>query len=382
MDIEAPQALLGGQSPAQFMRRHWQRKPLLVRQAWPGVQPPLLRSALFGLARRDDVESRLVVQQGGGWQLRRGPLPRRALPPLRQAGCTLLVQGLDLHVEAAHRMLRHFDFVPLARRDDLMLSWASDGGGVGPHLDAYDVFLLQVQGRRRWRIGRIAEPAAAAWIEDAPLKILRHFAPEQDWLLDPGDMLYLPPGWAHEGTAVGECMTCSIGFRAASRAELADDLLSRLADGDALAQAERRYRDAGQPATASPGQVPAALQAFARRAVSDALRQPGAVERALGESLSEPKAEVWFDAMTGAPATSAAVHVDARSRLLYDDSHIYFNGESFGASGRDARLLRSLADSGRLGAAERRRLSPAASALLNGWLRAGWLREEDGNEPG
>ena len=136
------------------MRRHWQKKPLLVRQAWPGVQPPIARSALFDLASADGVESRLLSRFDGHWRLRHGPLARRALPPLKRADWTLLVQGLDLHCQPAHDMLQRFRFVPEARLDDLMISYASDGGGVGPHLDSYDVFLLQVQGKRRWRIGQ------------------------------------------------------------------------------------------------------------------------------------------------------------------------------------------------------------------------------------
>ena len=164
MDIQAPLALLGGLSPAQFMRRHWQKKPLLVRQAWPGVQPPLGRAALFDLAAQDDVESRLVQRRADGrWAVRQGPMPRRALPPVARPDWTLLVQGLDLHEPAAHAMLSRFRFVPDARLDDLMVSWASDGGGVGPHLDSYDVFLIQAQGRRRWRAS--SRQSWRAWCE-------------------------------------------------------------------------------------------------------------------------------------------------------------------------------------------------------------------------
>ena len=188
MDLDEPLPLLGGLSPTQFMRRHWQKKPLLVRQALPGIGAPLPRAELFALAARDDVESRLVQRHATGWSLRHGPLPRRALPPLSRPAWTLLVQGLDLHLQAAHELLARFRFVPGARLDDLMLSYASDGGGVGPHLDSYDVFLLQVHGRRRWRVGR---PADAAFVEGLPLKILRRFEPEHDWLLEPGDLLWI-----------------------------------------------------------------------------------------------------------------------------------------------------------------------------------------------
>jgi len=373
MDLNAPLALLGGLTPAAFMRRHWQKKPLLVRQALPGVQPPLARAALFALAGQDEVESRLVVRRAdGGWTLRRGPLARRALPPLRQRQWTLLVQGLDLHHAAAHQMLRRFGFIPQARLDDLMLSWASDGGGVGPHVDAYDVFLLQVQGARRWRIGPAND---VSFVEGLPLKILRRFEPVDEWLLEPGDMLYLPPGWGHDGAAVGESMTASIGFRAASRGELAAELLARLADSDSPSAPQRRYRDASQPATTAPGLVPSALQDFARAAVQDALRRPGAVERVLGEWLSEPKAEVWFE--RGAAASGhGALRLDAGSRLLYDAQHLYLNGESFRCSGADARALHQLADTGRLAASGRARLSTAARALTDEWISAGWLHEE------
>ena len=203
------------------------------------------------------------------------------------------MQGLDLHVQAAHEMLARFRFVPDARLDDLMLSYASDGGGVGPHLDSYDVFLMQVQGRRRWRIGRARDRAL---VEGVPLKILRHFEPEHEWLLEPGDMLYLPPLWAHDGVAVGECMTASVGFRAPGAAELARELLPRLAEAIEPADSARLYRDARQPATAAPGCIPPALQAFAAHALQRALRDPDGLDRALGRMLTEPKASVWFDA--------------------------------------------------------------------------------------
>ncbi len=191
--LDAPLVLLGGLSPQQFMSRYWQKKPLLIRQAVPGVKPPIDRPTLFDLAAQDDVESRLIVQKNSGdWSLRHGPVARRSLPKLSQSGWTLLVQGLDLHVPAAHELLNQFRFVPEARLDDVMISYATDGGGVGPHYDSYDVFLLQVHGRRRWRVGPLKD---ASLCPDVPLKILSNFEPEYEWLLEPGDMLYLPPMW-------------------------------------------------------------------------------------------------------------------------------------------------------------------------------------------
>lgn len=367
MDVHAKTPLLGGLSPAQFMRRHWEKKPLLVRQAWPGVQAPVTRAQAFQLAGSDDVESRLVVRSGGGWQVRQGPLPRRALPPVAQPQWTLLVQGLDLHVDAARELLQPFRFVPEARLDDLMISWASDGGGVGPHVDAYDVFLLQVAGRRRWRVGRVAD---ASFIDGLPLKILRRFEPEFDWVLEPGDMLYLPPLWGHDGIAEGECMTCSVGFRSPDADGLAGDLLQRLADGE---PGRRLYRDPGQPATAAPGAVPAALLDFARQAVQRRLAEPGALERSLGEALTEPKPRVWFSGRDGA-SLACGVRLDRRSRMLYDERHVFINGESFRVAGRDARLMRQLADARMLDARGCTALSAGARDVVLGWLEDGWLQ--------
>ena len=382
MDITRPSALLGGLAPHVFMRRHWQKKPLLVRQALAGGATLLSRAQLFELAAQESVESRLVVRASGRWSLRHGPLKRAALPPLKQPQWTLLVQGLDLHVPAARALLDRFRFVPDARLDDLMLSYATDGGGVGPHVDSYDVFLLQAQGRRRWRIGRVRAPRL---VPDMPLKILANFEAEHEWLLEPGDMLYLPPGWAHDGVADGACLTCSIGFRAAGRDELGREVLQRLLEGAESEGAGPLYRDPRQPATDAPARIPAPLQARAADAVARLLGDRSALDCALGEVLSEPKRAVWFDAgSAGGVAASSSVALDRRTRMLYDDRHVYINGESFRAAGRDARLMRALADRRALTARERAALSPAAHALLEDWLCAGWLRSggaEDGAQP-
>lgn len=379
MDIDAPLALLGGLSPAAFMRRHWQKKPLLVRGAWPGLRPPLPRSRLFALAAHPDVESRLVVRDGTLWTVRHGPLARRALPPAARPGWTLLVQGLDLHDEAAHALLEPFRFGPAARLDDLMVSWASPGGGVGPHLDSYDVFLLQLQGQRRWRIARARRAAERAFVEGLPLRILQRFEPTHEWVLEPGDMLYLPPGWAHDGVAEGgDCMTASVGYRAPAAGEIARELLARA--GDDGRPDERLYADPSQPATSHPGELPLDLVAFAHDAVARALRDPGLLERALGEWLTEPKARVWFEPGAARPTHPAhglhgALRLDPRTRMLYDRRHVYVNGESFVAGGRDARLLQRLADRRALSGNEVAQLGAPARAVMADWLAAGWLRE-------
>ena len=369
MTITEPMTLLGGLSPAQFMRRHWQKRPLLIRQAVPGLTSFVSRAELFELAGQEGVESRVIAHTGKAWTLRHGPFARRSLPPVSRPAWTLLVQGLDTHLDAAHEVLSRFRFVPDARLDDLMVSWASDGGGVGPHVDSYDVFLLQIHGRRRWRI---APPGDATLVEGVPLKILKHFAPQDDWVLEPGDMLYLPPGWGHDGVAVGECMTASIGFRAAGRAELRDEVLQRMLDASERPDPDPLYRDPKQPATQQPALIPGALRDFAAREIARWLAEPQALACALGEVLSEPKPSVWFD--TGEPlAAGQGVQLDRRTRMMYDDRHVFINGEAFRAAGRDATLMRRLADERALPATRIAALSDDARELLDQWAQAGWL---------
>jgi 50S ribosomal protein L16 3-hydroxylase len=376
MDISLPLPLLGGLSPAAFMQRYWHKKPLLVRQAIPGFRPLLARSELFELAGQEDVESRLVtLQRSRGkehWSLQRGPFARRALPALKTPEWTVLVQGVDLHNDAVHALMNQFRFIPDARLDDLMISYASEGGGVGPHFDNYDVFLLQAHGQRRWRIGRQHDLSLKPGM---PVKILANFQPEQEFVLEPGDMLYLPPHYAHDGVAVGgECMTYSIGFRSPKAGELAQELLQRLAEDAAEDVGEDFYRDARQAAVAAPAAMPASLERFARQAVQQALKDPLALARALGEAMSEPKPHVWFEA--GArPRGRAGVALDRRTRMLYDEHHIYINGESYRAAGRDAALMRRLADLRMLTGAEVRGASAAARALLGDWCEDGWAHE-------
>lgn len=377
----------------QFMRRHWQKKPLLVRQAVPGFQPLLSRAALFKLAANEQVESRLIVQQAKGWRMKQGPFAPRGLPPLSQKAWTLLVQGVDLHHAGAHALLQKFRFVPDARLDDLMISFATEGGGVGPHFDSYDVFLLQASGRRRWKIGRQKDLTLQ---EGVPLKILQNFEPEQEFVLEAGDMLYLPPRYAHDGVAEGEgdCMTYSIGFRSPGRSELAAELLQRLAElsedeKEANASTGRRstkapdiYRDPGQDATATPAALPADLAAYAGQAVQDALKDPLALACVLGEYMTEPKPSVWFDEAVDEwdddemRAGHTGLRLDARTRMMYDDDHVFINGESYRAKGADATLMRRLADGRSLGPDDLRKASASAIALLGDWHDAGWLRRE------
>jgi 50S ribosomal protein L16 3-hydroxylase len=370
MKILKPVPLLGGLSPEAFMRQHWQKKPLLIRQACAETSMLINRVALFALACQVGVESRLIVRDGSSWQLSHGPFKRRTLPRTDQPGWTLLVQGVDLHVQAAHELLAKFHFLPSARLDDVMVSWASPGGGVGPHVDSYDVFLLQLQGQRRWRIGPVQDTTLES---DAPFKVLRHFVPTQEWVLDAGDMLYLPPGWGHDGVAQGECLTASIGFRAPAQQALGREVLQCLLDGVEPPETDPLYRDPHQSATLNAGRIPVELSTFALDAIERLLRQPKALACALGEVLSEPKPNVWFD-QGQVLQNECGVALDRRTRMAYDDHHVFINGESFRAGGQDARVMRRLADARYLTPVQLERLTTEARDLVDQWTQAGWLR--------
>ena len=371
MDINTPLALLGGLTASQFMRKHWHKKPLLVRQAIPGFKAPIPRARLLAMAGEDGVESRLIQQlDGDNWKLSHGPLSRRSLPALTKPGWTVLVQGVDMHDAKAHELLQQFRFVPEARLDDLMISFATDQGGVGPHFDSYDVFLLQAHGKRRWRIGRQKDLSLQP---DKPLKILSNFEPEEEFVLEPGDMLYLPPKWAHDGVAEGECMTYSIGFRSPDRGELGRELLLRMSDEPDELDAPVIYKDPKQEAVSNPAMIPEGMYEFAREALKKAMAEPLALERALGEYLSDPKPNVWFE-HGDENGMFESVVLDRRTRMMYDAKHIFINGESYLAGGRDATLMRKLADTKALSRKDLATASDDALELLSAWFDAGWVR--------
>lgn len=374
MDINTPLTLLGGLTASQFMRKHWHKKPLLVRQAIPGFKAPIPRARLLAMAGEEGVESRLIQQlEGDNWKLSHGPLSRRSLPALTKPGWTVLVQGVDMHDAKAHELLQQFRFVPEARLDDLMISFATDQGGVGPHFDSYDVFLLQAHGKRRWRIGRQKDLSLQP---GKPLKILSHFEPEEEFVLEPGDMLYLPPKWAHDGVAEGECMTYSIGFRSPDRSELGRELLLRMSDEPDEPETPVIYRDPKQEAVSNPALIPEAMYDFAREALKKAMAEPLALERALGEYLSDPKPNVWFE-HGDENGMFESVVLDRRTRMMYDARHIFINGESYLAGGRDATLMRKLADTRALSRKDLATASDDALELLSSWFDAGWVRSGD-----
>lgn len=365
-------ALLGGLTPRTFLARHWQRRPLLVRGALPGFRPPAGRALLERLSRRDEVESRLVLRRPAGWQVEHGPFTRARLARLPRADWSLLVSGLNLHLPAADALLRRFAFLPQARLDDVMVSLAAPGGGVGPHADAYDVFLIQGTGRRIWRIAR---PQAFAEIPDAPLKLIDGFEPEEEYLVEPGDLLYLPPGWGHEGVALEACTTYSIGFRAPGGAELCTAFLDWL---QARGFADRRYHDPGIAPAARSAQLPKSMIAHARRALAAIRWTPREAAAFLGMTLTTPKPLVAFTQRRAPPAAAfarrlarCAVVLDARSQLLHDGATFFLNGECLRPPARARSALARLADARRAAGAPLARAGLAP--LLREWYGHGWI---------
>ncbi len=356
------------------MRETWQRRPLLIRNAFPGFVPPIGRDRLFALAQGDDVESRLIAHDRGRWTLKHGPFKR--LPSTRRPQWTVLVQGVDLLDDKANALMGRFRFVPDARLDDLMVSYASDGGGVGPHVDSYDVFLLQAWGRRRWRISRQRD---LAQVPGVPLKLLANFRADEEWVLEPGDMLYLPPGVAHDGVALGECLTYSIGFRAPTWQELLEPWLVDFAEH---ADVAGRYSDPGLQATRRPARLSSDITARVHRAL--ARRQPTRTDtqRFLLRYLTEPKAQVVFERPARPLPVSRFVEQAGRrgvtlarpTRMLYAAGALAINGECLTAPADCQRLLHALAAARALTARAMQSVPAAAQGLLHGWYAAGWLR--------
>lgn len=382
MQINQPLTHLGGISPKEFMEKYWHKKPLLIKGAFKDFKPVLSRAELFQLAQSDEVHSRLVQAPQGDdqlhWKVKTGPFQAKDKPAFTKQAWTLLVQGVDLVNDEAAQLLRQFSFIPDARLDDLMISYATDKGGVGPHFDSYDVFLIQASGQRLWRIGQQKD---LTLLEDTPLKILADFKPQKEYLLSPGDMLYLPPRYAHDGVALGECMTYSVGFRAPKSDELARELLQRLGDEVEELMDSKLYADPMQSAVKNSAHIPESLQLFAMQALAKTIQRPSVFARLLGESLSEPKDHVWFQSSVNGPANSKArkpsyafgVRLDRQTKMLYDDAYIFINGESWRATGKDKMLMRLLANQRTLSKKELLNATDDALGLMENWLDVGWL---------
>lgn len=289
MPTDSPLTLLGGLTAAEFLHDYWQRKPLLIRGAFPDFESPLDPDELAGLACEEGVEARLVEEDGpdGPWQVSHGPFDEAVFGELPERDWTLLVQAVDHYVPEVAELLANFDFLPRWRLDDIMISYAPPGS-VGPHVDQYDVFLIQGLGKRRWQLGgKVADDAPI--LGGIDLRILERFEvePGDDWVLEPGDMLYLPPGWAHHGVSQSDdCMTYSVGFRAPS----ADEAITSFADylGEQL-PASLRYGDAGMAPPADPAELDDASLERMRRLILATLDDPAQLAQWFGRVMTQPK---------------------------------------------------------------------------------------------
>jgi 50S ribosomal protein L16 3-hydroxylase len=343
LPLDRPWALLGGISPQQFMKSYWHKKPLLVRGAIPAFElakrmgEPLASAIspeeLFKIAGDDAVESRLI--QAKPWTFTNGPFKRKSIPSLEKPDWTLLLQGMEARHPAAAKVLSWFRFIPDARLDDLMISIAGPKGGVGPHFDSYDVFLIQMSGRRRWRISQQKDLSLNP---NLPLKILKNFKVEQEWDLEPGDMLYLPPHIAHDGLALDAgCQTWSVGFRAQSYKELLQEGLWRLAESlEEIPELEKRFADPQQRATHQAEQLPEEIiQQLAQKLKDLNLDRIETFLPGIAAHLSEPKPQAYFDGPLNhlspkefqQKVSKQALLPHPQTRLLALDKKIYCNGE-------------------------------------------------------
>jgi 50S ribosomal protein L16 3-hydroxylase len=365
--------LLGNITAAQFLRDYWHKKPLLIRQAIPNLKPLMNVAALAEMARLDHVESRLITNTNGEWEMHTGPMAD--IPALDQKKWTLLVQGVNLYDAKADELLRQFRFIPDARLDDLMISFATDGGGVGPHFDSYDVFLLQAQGQRRWSIGPQKD---LSLVEGLPLKILKKFKPTEEFVLEPGDMLYLPPHYAHDGVAIGDCQTYSIGFRSPSYQELGEAFLQFMADSIDL---PGRYRDPELEPAKNPAEIPRHLLSTVAEEMNKVRFTEDDVTIFLGEHLSEPKHNVFFTGPAkpltlerfAAKAAQKGVALSRKTQMLYRGKHVFINGESFAIGKADKTTLEALANHRALEGAELASASDDVMDALYAWYQDGWL---------
>lgn len=278
----------GDLSAEIFLRDYWQKKPLLIRNAFPGFVPCISADELAGLACEEEIESRLIETDPatGDWSLEHGPFAEERFATLGSKPWTLLVQAVDHWVPDVSPLMQAFDFIPQWRRDDLMISYASDGGGVGPHYDNYDVFLLQAEGVRRWEFGGLFGEDSPRR-DDTPVMILPEWQAEQSFDLQPGDMLYLPPRVGHNGVGVGDgCMTWSIGFRAPSHSEILQGLTQSICDG---LSSDLRYEDPDLALPTHPGEIDARAIARVQQIVQQYLNDSDRLTRWFGQSMTEPK---------------------------------------------------------------------------------------------
>ncbi len=333
MTKNQPLPLLNNLTPSQFLAEYWQKKPLLIKNAIPNFTGLLSPEELAGLACEDDVQARIVQKKADKWLVKNGPFNDADFSKLPNKDWTLLVQSVNHYLPEATALLNQFDFIPKARLDDLMVSYAPDGGGVGAHVDSYDVFLLQGSGRRNWKISSQTD---LSLIEGAPLKILKNFVSEQEWVLESGDMLYLPPQIAHWGVAVGDnCMTYSIGFRAPKTQELMDEFLSYLQDNLTLKNTQNLlYSDPDLQLANHPAKIDELMVSKVSTMLQKINWDNNHVADFLGKYLTEPKPDVFFEPARKlslpkfmSQLQQKTLMLNLKSQMLFTDNGFYLNGE-------------------------------------------------------
>jgi 50S ribosomal protein L16 3-hydroxylase len=379
-----------GMPAADFLRDYWQKKPLLVRNAFPGFVSPISPEDLAGLACEEAALSRIVAHQPDGdrWLLQHGPFPEDLFPGLPQHDWTLLVQDVDKWDADVAALLPAFDFLPRWRIDDIMVSYAAPGGSVGAHVDQYDVFLLQAQGRRRWQVDARENPPTA-FRDDVELRLLREFEPSHEWVLEPGDMLYLPPGVPHHGTAEDACLTFSIGMRAPSAAELLGDYIDTLA---ADADESLRYRDPDLAPPSDPNEIDAAAMSRVVEALNLLrMNDPDRLGDWFGRFISTYRSSGEIAPAPDLPSRiefewalehGALLHRHPFARTAWRrarrQARLYANGRDHVLPVADARRLAAAATLDGRGYAA---LSAAGRDLAFEWLETGHFRLEMPDEP-
>ncbi|MFD1216634.1 cupin domain-containing protein [Microbulbifer celer] len=336
--MTAPLTHLGEITVEEFLREYWQKKPLLIRNAFPDFEPPISGEELAGMALEEQIESRLILEHGteGPWQLRTGPFTEQDFFALPKSHWTLLVQAVDQWIPEVAALKQRFRFIPDWRLDDIMISYAADQGSVGPHYDFYDVFLLQAEGKRRWQLGPKAD-ACSPRVQGTPLNILRDFEAESSWILEPGDMLYLPPQFSHWGIAEGGCTTISIGFRAPSARTMLEDLAAELAMG---LPDHYRYSDPDLMPAKNPAEIDAASVERVQAQMREWLKQPQNLAQWFGAIMTEAKypdtvaldaggAEDWREEL--ANGGSLILNPGSRCAFCRDPETLFVDGESFPA---------------------------------------------------
>lgn len=365
--------LPGGLSVKEFLRDYWQKKPLLIRQAIPGFTGLLNPHQLIELSCTPDAQARLVSHKRGQWHLHHGPFDPGDFAKIGKAKWTVLVQGVNHSLPSAAELLKRFNFIPHARLDDLMVSYAPKDGGVGPHFDSYDVFLLQGSGHRRWQI---SEQEDHSLVEGAPLRILQNFTVEHEWVLEPGDMLYLPPHCAHNGIAEDDCMTYSIGFRTPSYQELGEQFLVYMQDKLCL---EGMYADPDLKTQAHPSEISNEMLHQVESAIKQIQWKKPDIADFLGCYLSEPKPHIFFDP-PGKPWTekkffqtvkNAGIALDLKTQMLCYKGTVFINGEAYGANRDSFQILRDLADHRALPATPD--CPPDVLGMLYQWYANGYI---------